>query len=181
VTGGTSGVGLGCVKALLRRGAKVYVLARNEARAKNVMVKLQEDQETSRGTMVYMKLDLGSFQSIEEFYKGFKQKESHLDLLFNCAGIASYKGGTSPSGLEVHMAVNALGPYYLTQLLIPLLEASAKKNPARPPRVCFTASIMHRLATRKGFDPQDPSGKQIRFRVLPDFLQAYSNSKVCIC
>ena len=79
------------------------------------------------------------------------------------------------------MAVNALGPYYLTQLLIPLLEASAKKNPARPPRVCFTASIMHRLATRKGFDPQDPSGKQIRFRVLPDFLQAYSNSKVCIC
>lgn len=187
VTGGNSGIGLETVRALLRKGAKVYMAARNEAKARNAFVKLREDTATAAGAVDFLHLDLASFRSIEQFVRDFHRREERLDLLFNNAGLFVPKdhGEKTSEGYEIHMGANGLGVYYLTQLLIPLLKKSYSLNPARPPRVCFTSSLGHRAAPKCGFDPSDPSGANIRFRMLSREVQAYSNSKManllCTC
>lgn len=76
------------------------------------------------------------------------------------------------------MGINALGPHYLTQQLIPALVASYRTTPENPPRVCFTSSLLHRGASAKGFDPEDPSGlKAPRPFGLAPQMRAYGSSK----
>lgn len=180
VTGGNSGIGLETVRALLRKGAKVYIAARNEAKARNALTKLREDPGTNAGAADFLYLDLASFRSIEQFVRAFREREARLDLLFNNAGLffPKDKGEKTAEGYEIHMGVNALGVHYLTELLMPLLLESAKRNAGRPPRVCFTSSLGHLAAPKHGFDSEDPSGANVRFRLLSAEIQAYSNSKV---
>ena len=49
-------------------------------------------------------------------------------MLVNNAGVLSGERTLSPDGIELTFATNVLGPFLLTNLLIPLLEKSA---PAR--------------------------------------------------
>lgn len=182
VTGGNSGIGLETVRALLRKGSKVYMAARNEAKARNEMANLLQDPTTAKGAVDFLHLDLASFRSIEQFVRELGRREQRLDLLFNNAGlvIPNSEGQKTAEGYEIHMGVNALGVYYLTVLLLPLLRISYQHSPTRPPRVCFTSSLAHRAAPSCGFDPTDPSGAHIRFRVLPTYMQAYANSKMAV-
>ncbi|WFD07587.1 hypothetical protein MVES1_002954 [Malassezia vespertilionis] len=179
VTGGNSGIGLEIVHCLLRKGAKVYIAARNEAKARNAFVALHKDGETYAGAVDYLHLDLASFRSIEQFVAEISRKESRLDLLFNNAGLflPNDSGTLSAEGVEIHMGANALGPYYLTLLLLPLLRASYKHNSSVPPRVCFTSSMGHRLASR-GFDPKYPSGHSSPISLVSKQLMAYACSKM---
>lgn len=177
VTGGNSGIGFEIFKALVIKGAKVYIASRNEARARTAFYKLQNDPEVPTGVYEFMHLDLGSLQSIQNFASEFQKKEKRLDLLFNNAGILEPNGGVTKEGYEIHLGVNALGPYYLTKLLLPMLLASKNHTTGRLPRVCFASSISHHHATKKGFDPRNPSGEK-SFTILPSFIQAYSNSKM---
>jgi len=177
VTGGNSGVGFEIFRALLIKGAKVYIASRNEARARTAFFKIQNDPEVPGGEYEFLHLDLGSLHNIQEFVREFQSKEQHLDLLFNNAGILDTVGGTTKDGYEIHLGVNALGPYYLTKLLLPTILASKRKNPGRLPRVCFASSLSHHYATKRGFDPQNPSGEKGK-SALPRFIQAYSNSKM---
>lgn len=180
VTGGNSGIGLETVRALLKKGAKVYIAARNEAKARNEIAKLLHDNTTHGGAVDFLHLDLASFRSIEQFVRELQRREQRIDLLFNNAGLVmpnSYDQRTA-EGYEIHMGVNALGVYYLTMQLVPMLKRSYQHNPDRPPRVCFTSSLAHRAAPMCGFDPQDPSGERMRFRMMPAYMQAYANSKM---
>ncbi|WFD29799.1 hypothetical protein MSPP1_000812 [Malassezia sp. CBS 17886] len=165
----------------MAKGCIVYMVSRNEAKGRNALVTLNNDKSTFAGKVEFMRLDLGSFYSIENFVREFTAKQTHLDLLFNNAGlfVPNQNYETTVQGYEIHFGVNALGPYYLTELLIPLLAASHKQNPARPARVCFTSSVMHRYAARNGFDPSDPSGEHIHRFGVPRAVQAYCNSKMC--
>lgn len=135
---------------------------------------------TSAGAVDFIHLNLASFRSIEQFVRDFKRSEQRLDMLFNNAGLLMLKsnGETTAEGYEIHMGANALGVYYLTTLLIPFLQKSRELNPQRPPRVCFTSSLGHRAAPACGFDPEDPSGAKIPFRMLTAEMQAYANSKM---
>jgi len=177
VTGGNSGVGFEIFRALLIKGAKVYIASRNEARARTAFYKIQCDPEVHGGEYEFLHLDLGSLRSIREFAREFQSKEQRLDLLFNNAGILEAAGGTSKDGYEIHLGVNALGPYYLTKLLLPTILASKRQNPGHLPRVCFSSSLSHHYATKKGFDPRNPSGEKSK-SIFPSFIQAYSNSKM---
>ena len=145
VTGGNSGIGLETVRALLKKHATVYIAARNAETAKAAIDAFQKDPATAAGKVTFLPLDLGSFRSIEAFVRSFQERESRLDLLFNSGGVyfpeARFSlllakanlyqlGRVSTEGYEIHVGINALGHYYLTKLLLPLLRASAKASPA---------------------------------------------------
>jgi NAD(P)-dependent dehydrogenase (short-subunit alcohol dehydrogenase family) len=72
--------------------------------------------------------DLSSLASVREFATGFRSREPRLDVLVNNAGVLLSERRESVDGIEMTFATNVLGPFLLTNLLIPLLEASA---PAR--------------------------------------------------
>ena len=192
VTGGNSGIGLETVRALLKKHATVYIAARNAETAKAAIDAFQKDPATAAGKVTFLPLDLGSFRSIEAFVRSFQERESRLDLLFNSGGVyfpeARFSlllakanlyqlGRVSTEGYEIHVGINALGHYYLTKLLLPLLRASAKASPENPPRVCFTSSHGHTQAV-KGFDPADPSGSHGRGKGLSGGSMAYAYSKM---
>lgn len=46
----------------------------------------------------------------------------HVDILVNNAGVLLSKRTLTPEGLETTFATNTLGVYYLTELLMPVLE-----------------------------------------------------------
>lgn len=142
------------------------------------MDKLAKDPDTPRDHVHFLELELGSLRSIEAAVAAFRKKQQRLDLLFHCAAVLDPNGGHTKDGFELHFGVNALGPYYLTRLLVPLLLRSYQQNPVRPPRVCFLSCWHHTQATSKGFDLMDPSGEKMS-RIVPAYYQAYANSKMC--
>ena len=100
-------------------------------------------------------------------------------MLFNNAGVMNPTvGAETQDGYELHVGTNSLGHHYLTELLLPALQASARATPDRLPRVCFTSSLVHRQASSNGFDPADYTGlKDLPF-YMPPATRAYGTSKV---
>jgi NAD(P)-dependent dehydrogenase (short-subunit alcohol dehydrogenase family) len=145
ITGGASGVGFELASILYQAGAKVYIAGRSETNAKDSIAKLQSRTLASRtqkvGSLEFLPLDLNDFNSVKAAVKIFKSKESKLDVLWNNAGVSLPPlGSKSEQGYELQMATNCLGPFLLTRLLLPLLEAAAKHAPEGTVRVVWTSS-----------------------------------------
>lgn len=67
----------------------------------------------------------------------FLATETRLDVLVNNAAHLPNERLTSEDGFEMQMAVNHLGPFLLTNLLLDVLRSTA------PSRVIFVASMLH--------------------------------------
>lgn len=81
-----------------------------------------------------MKLDLGSIQSIKEFYHEIIKTYNTVDILINNAGVlvpCDDKVERTVDGFEVHFGVNHLGHFLLTNLLLPLLKNSENSRYAK--------------------------------------------------
>eukprot|EP01132_Coremiostelium_polycephalum_P008455 gene8455-10386_t len=101
---------------------------------------IKEIKEFSKNNkIIFMKLDLSSFdnQSIRSFVKEFKKLNKPLDILINNAGIFAPPYQKSIDGFELQLATNHLGPFLLTNLLLPCLERSNR------PRIVIVSSIAH--------------------------------------
>lgn len=177
VTGGNSGIGFETVKHLLGKNAKVYLCTRNSDRAKSAIDELKK--MNLPGTVEFLPLDLASLKAIKSFADNYLSKEKTLDMLFNNAGVMNPTvGAETHDGYELHVGTNSLGHHYLTELLLPALQASARATPDRLPRVCFTSSLVHRQTSSNGFDPADYTGlKDLPF-YMPPATRAYGTSKV---
>lgn len=71
------------MKRLLRAGAKVYLAARNETQATEVIAQLKREDDL-RGEVVYLKLDLSDPRLARKSAEEFKTKENRLDILGEC-------------------------------------------------------------------------------------------------
>jgi dehydrogenase/reductase SDR family protein 12 len=123
VTGATSGLGLVTAEGLARLGAAVYMLARNEGKGKWVREGII--RRTGNENVHLEIADLGSLASVRDFAARFLDRERRLDVLINNAGVLLSERELSVDGFELSFATNVLGPFLLTTLLIPLLEAGA--------------------------------------------------------
>ena len=68
------------MRHLLRAGAKVYLAARNEAQATQVIEQLKREDDL-RGEVVYLELDLSDPNLARKSAEEFKTKEKRLDIL----------------------------------------------------------------------------------------------------
>jgi len=92
---------------------------------------------TDKASIEVMVCDVSSLQSVADFVKAFKSKYDNLHALINNAGIMNTThGGPTADGFELQFGTNHVGPYYLTELLLPMLKKSA------PSRVVITSSNM---------------------------------------
>jgi len=95
-------------------------------------------------------LDISSLESIKEFVSLIKAKYTSIDLLIDNAGMLQspyakeYK--LTPEGLEPTFATNCIGPFYLVELLLPLLLKE------KGTRVLIVGSIAHYYFAQKGID-----------------------------
>ena len=163
ITGANTGIGRAAAVALAKRGAKLYLAGRSEARHEEVLAELR-GLGGPPGT--YLSLDLGDLSSVRACAEAFLALEEPLHVLINNAGLAG-PGTLTADGFERTFGVNHLGPFLFTELLLERLKASA------PSRIVNVASTGHYRA--KGID-WDAVRKPTRSTTG---LDEYQVSKLC--
>ncbi|RKP05392.1 hypothetical protein THASP1DRAFT_19862, partial [Thamnocephalis sphaerospora] len=125
-TGGNTGIGFHTAQALLRAGHKVVLgkSCRNQERAKAAIKELVADETVYADQVHLLPLDLGSLASVREFAKQFRAQFGRLDVLVNNAGVMDIPYACTVDGFELQFAVNYLGPFLLTNLLLDLIRSS---------------------------------------------------------
>ena len=117
ITGANSGLGFETAKKIaLNKEYRIVLACRNLEKAE--LAKQQIIKETQNPNIEYLKLDTSSLKSIEEFVSEFEKANDALYGLINNAGISGMHQGKSVDGVEIVMATNYLGHWYLTNLLL---------------------------------------------------------------
>lgn len=145
VTGGYSGVGHELSSILYQAGAKVYVAGRSKDKGLKAIeqIKSSTKDSASVGELIFLQVDMGDLTTIKSSVAEFQSKESHLDVLWNNAGVGWHqKGLKTAQGYNLILGTNCLGPYLFTKLLLPSLQAAARKSPPGQTRIVWSSSIV---------------------------------------
>ncbi len=135
VTGATDGIGKATAVALAAQGAQLIVVGRNPEKSKKTVAEIR--QKTNNDAVDYLLADFSSLQSTRDLAKQFLDKYDRLDVLVNNAGLVTIKYTETSDGIETMFAVNHLGYFLLTNLLLDTLIASA------PARIVNVSSDAH--------------------------------------
>jgi NAD(P)-dependent dehydrogenase (short-subunit alcohol dehydrogenase family) len=178
VTGGNSGIGYECARELGRAGWHVVVAARNRDASASAVREIV--QESGPDAASEMGLDLGSLDDVRRFAAALAARDLRLRALVCNAGLQVTHGPQhSEDGFEVTFAVNHLGHFLLTNLLLPTLLAGA------PARIVVVASGVHDPKLRTGMPKADVAELDTLAatggprRDAFDGRLAYVNSKLC--
>ena len=120
VTGATGSIGLAAVKSLLSKDLPVIMACRNIKKADTKRDNLIKEFPNSE--IDVLELDLNSLASIRAFVEEIKNQGFKVDKLLNNAGIICRDFTVNDDGFETTLAVNYLGPLYLSKLMIPLMD-----------------------------------------------------------
>ncbi|XP_062867330.1 retinol dehydrogenase 12 [Trichomycterus rosablanca] len=136
VTGANTGIGKFIALDFARRGARVILACRSEARGTAAM---KEIQQRSGNQNVHLRIvDTSSLESVRNFATQILKEEKELHILVNNAGASGLSRAITKDGLEISFATNHVGPFLLTSLLLDLLKKSA------PARIVNVSSTNHR-------------------------------------
>ncbi|HEU4734613.1 MAG TPA: SDR family NAD(P)-dependent oxidoreductase [Kofleriaceae bacterium] len=138
VTGSTDGIGRATVRALAAGGLKVILHGRSKPKVDAALAALTE--ELPGAELEGVSFDLASPDAVRRGAEQILARVPELHVLVNNAGIFAGERVITDQGIELTFAVNHIGPFLLTELLAPRLEASAT---AAPSRVINLASIAH--------------------------------------
>ncbi|MCE1195777.1 SDR family NAD(P)-dependent oxidoreductase [bacterium] len=122
VTGGNSGIGFVTARELAMGGARVTLACRNVGAAGAAAAEIA--RATGNGSVGVVRLDLASFASARACADELGAKLDHIDVLVNNAGTYTQGDETTADGIHPTMQTNYFGPYLLTRLLMPLIEAA---------------------------------------------------------
>jgi NAD(P)-dependent dehydrogenase (short-subunit alcohol dehydrogenase family) len=130
VTGASRGLGVGVSEALAKNGFHVFVTGRGSLKLQETFAKLKKDNLSVES----YEMDVSSPGSINSFCDTLVKKIPHLDVLVNNAGVFLDAASNSAKSTAVSdvsfqtvletFQVNSLGPYIVTQRLLPLIAKS---------------------------------------------------------
>lgn len=135
VTGATAGIGLSTAKAIAKMGATVVIVGRNLQKTEGVVNDLK--QETGNQNIDFIIADLSSQADIHRMAEAFKATYDRLDVLVNNAGAMMMSRQETVDGLEMSFALNHLGYFLPTLLLLDVMKAST------PARIVNVSSALH--------------------------------------
>jgi NAD(P)-dependent dehydrogenase (short-subunit alcohol dehydrogenase family) len=124
VTGANSGLGAIAARELARAGARVVLAVRDTKRGAAAAATMPGDTEVRS-------LDLADLSSVRAFAEGW---DGPLHILVNNAGVMALPERRTVDGFEMQLGTNHLGPFALTNLLLPQITE----------RVVTVASFAHR-------------------------------------
>lgn len=162
ITGATSGIGLEAALTLVRMGAHTVIVGRDPQRINAALERLRK--AAVNGKFEALQADFSSQAQVRRLAAEFRARHTRLDVLINNAGGVHRRRRLTEDGMEATLAVNHLGAFLLTSLLLDLIVASA------PARIVNVASALHR---RGRLDPADP-----KLDHGYTLLQAYARSKL---
>lgn len=163
VTGATSGIGRVTALELARMGARVVLVSRTRERGRQTLMEICRD--TGRTQVDLLVADLSSREDVRRLAGELTVRYPQIDVLVNNAGAIFTRRQESADGVEMTLALNHLGYFHLTTLLLDTLRRSA------PCRIINVASEAHRGA-RLDLDDLQLARRYSGWR-------AYANSKLC--
>lgn len=122
VTGGTSGIGLASVRALLEGGARVAFTGRRAALGASLAAGHEE--------LLFIEGDVTVGGDRDRAVAAVLSWGGRLDVLFNCAGIvqAGSVAGTSEEAWGAVLDVNLTAVWAMTRAVLPVMLASGGGN-----------------------------------------------------
>jgi short chain dehydrogenase len=121
VTGANGGLGLEVARELARKGGHVVMAARDQAKAEAAVASIRD--QVPGASLELQPLDLASQASVREAAKRILAGHGRIDILVNNAGLMGIPERRTEDGFEMQLAVNHLGHFTLTALLLPALLA----------------------------------------------------------
>lgn len=136
ITGATHGIGTVTARGMAEAGFHVVMACRDLTRATALRDELRAQYSTKMIDAV--ECDLASLASVRRAAEIFQSGHQRLDVLINNAGMMPSGFQLSEDSFELTFATNHLGPFLLTNLLVPLIEQSA------PARIVNVTSRAHK-------------------------------------
>jgi NAD(P)-dependent dehydrogenase (short-subunit alcohol dehydrogenase family) len=160
VTGANTGIGFEVARGLAQQGARVALASRDQSRGQAAQEAIAQEFPQAKPELLVV--DLSDQRCIRSAAKNFLASHDVLDVLINNAAVGLKERQESVDGIEMTFAVNVLGYFLLTKLLLD----SLRKAPA-----ARIINVSSRLAG--GLDLSD-----VEFKRRPyDATAAYSQSK----
>lgn len=158
ITGGNSGLGYQCAKAIAQSGQswQIIIASRNLSKVEQAVKQLISD--TAYPHIRGMVLNLASLQSIKKFVAKISQLPTPPIKGLICNAAVQIISGTTytEDGFETTFGVNHLGHFLLVNLLLPEMAEFS--------RIVFVSSDAHDPTTKTGMPaPQYTSPNQMAF------------------
>lgn len=164
VTGANTGLGFETARLLAARDATVVLACRDPAKAAAAAERIRDSVPGAK--IETLRLDLASQESVREAAEALDR----VDILVNNAGALMMRRTTTVDGVESALAVNHLGSFAFTGLLLDRLLAEAGS------RVVSVSSIAARFFVRaRNDDPRSRRG----YRPLIAYSRAKLASLLC--
>jgi dehydrogenase/reductase SDR family protein 12 len=120
ITGATSGLGEVAATSFARMGARVLLLARNPAKAEATRAGIAA--ATGNDDLGVYLADMSDLAAVRRVTEEIRTKEPALDVVVNNAGALLTERTESVDGNEMSLATMVLGPFVLTNGLLPLIR-----------------------------------------------------------
>ena len=147
VTGANGGLGLETARSLASAGAHVVMAVRNLDKATEAVADIRRG--APEASLEVVALDLASQASVRAAAEQILAAHETLDILVNNAGVMGIPERRTVDGFELQFAVDHLGHWALTALLMPaLLRADAA-------RIVTVTSTAHHIG--RAVDPANPN------------------------
>ena len=177
ITGGGTGIGRGLAEAFYRDGNQVIIAGRRRA--------ILEETARANPGMRYLTVDVEDFDDIKRFGAEVKAQFPGLNVLINNAGIMKsedLKSGVEDLAIaEQTVAINLLGTFRVTAVLMPLLLSQPKAAiitvssglaflPIYPnPSYCATKAAIHSWTQSLRYQLRDTSVEVLE--IAPPYAQ----------
>jgi dehydrogenase/reductase SDR family member 12 len=122
ITGATSGLGLAAARALASAGATVEMIVRDAGKAAAVCSRLRADGAS--GGVDFVVADMADLDAVRAAAHAIAERHEVVDALVHNAGALDATFARSPQGIEHTVASQVVGPFLLTELLVPVLRAA---------------------------------------------------------
>jgi NAD(P)-dependent dehydrogenase (short-subunit alcohol dehydrogenase family) len=123
ITGANSGTGKEAARRIAAAGGHVVMAVRTEEKGHAAAAEIRKDVPAA--SLEVRRIDLADLASVRAFAEGIRADGEPLDVLINNAGVMAVpQRMTTADGFELQFGSNFIGPFALTNLLLPLLLSS---------------------------------------------------------
>lgn len=122
VTGGTSGIGFHTAVGLARLGAIVHVTGRDASRGSDAQRQIRAS--AGHDGVYFIDADASTVGANQDLAAAIMAHTERLDILVNNVGGNFNDRVVTEDGYEATLAVNVIGPFALTEALLPALRAA---------------------------------------------------------